>query len=149
MSSQFSSNIIVLAARLMATLLGRQIELSMHKEGELARRLDRLFLILNTPINQKIQKIKNPCHRHSKHKVNLEDLFRRSRGASTSMAITMPKETRYFSFCCLPRRLFTVSLGAAQYRSKRQRVRGIGEVLAHMSESTAYANLETEKKCNK
>ena len=82
----------------MATLLGRQIAFNAQKsgQGELASRLDRLFLILNTPINQKIQK-KNPCHRHSKHMVNLEDLFRRSRGASTSMPTTIPKETCYFS----------------------------------------------------
>ena len=51
---------IVLAARLMATFFGRQIVLSMHKngQGELARRLNRLFLILNTAINQKVQKKK-------------------------------------------------------------------------------------------
>ena len=42
---------------------------------------------------------------------------------------------------CLLRRLSTVSLGAAKYRSKRQRVRGIGGVLAPVSESTTLNKL--------
>ena len=55
-SSQFSMsqlcNMIVLAARLMGTLFGPQIVLSMHKkigQGGLARRWGRLFLILKLP----------------------------------------------------------------------------------------------------
>ena len=47
----------------------------------------------------------------------------------------------YSSFSCLLRRLSTVSLGAAKYRSKRQRVRGIGGVLAPVSESTTLNKL--------
>ena len=51
-------DMIVLAARLMETLFGRQIVLLMHKkngQGELARRWNRLFLIFNTAISQKMQ----------------------------------------------------------------------------------------------
>ena len=55
-SSQFSMsqlcNMIVLAARLMGTLFGPQIVLSMHKkigQGGLARRWGRLFLTLKLP----------------------------------------------------------------------------------------------------
>ena len=53
-------DMIVLAARLMGTLFwppNRTFNAKKKNgQGELARRLDRLFLILNTAINQKIQK---------------------------------------------------------------------------------------------
>ena len=59
-------NTIVLVTHLMGTHFRRQIVLSIHKkngQGELARHLNRLFLNLNTVINQKMQK-KSLCHGH-------------------------------------------------------------------------------------
>ena len=74
---------IVLAARLMGTLFwppNRTFNAKKKNgQGELARRLDRLFLILNTAINQKIQK-KISCHKHFKQALSLfRSLARASR----------------------------------------------------------------------
>ena len=74
-------DMIVLAARLMGTLFwppNRTFNAKKNGQGELARRLDRLFLILNTAINQKMQK-KNSCHKHFKQALSL---FRSSARAS-------------------------------------------------------------------
>ena len=62
-SSQFSAsqlcNMVVLAACLGHFLASKSYSFNVQKngQGELARREGRLFLILNTAINQKVQKI--------------------------------------------------------------------------------------------
>ena len=71
-SSQFSTSqliyMIVLATRIIYG--DPTVNAQKSGQGELARRLDRLFLILNTAINQKNSK-KISCHKHFKQALSL------------------------------------------------------------------------------